>query len=404
MQVRRPTRLQVIAGFAAVTAVALLVTDAVSQRRGGRGPGRFAEMERRALAEDFVGVATAGRIERGLFSLGPSGVPTTGVRQAAKAFLQALSPEQRDEALFPVDDPEWRRWANQHSYPRRGVSFEDLDEEQRKAAFSLLRAGLSAKGFRRSRDIMRLNHSLGEITSNFEEFGEWLYYVTVMGEPSATQPWGWQLDGHHLIVNYFVLGDQVVMTPTFMGSEPVLAEAGKYSGVSVMQAEQQAGLDLIAALDASQREAAVISRSKTGNNALAEAFKDNLDLDFAGLPADQMDSAQRSLLLQVVEEFVSNMDDGHAKVKMEEVRAHLDRTHFAWIGETEGPDSVFYYRVHSPVVLIEFDHQRPVFMPLPRVPQRQHIHSVMRTPNGNDYGKDLLRQHYESSHRAEVSL
>jgi hypothetical protein len=32
------------------------------------------------------------------------------------------------------------------------------------------------------------------------------------------------------------------------------------------------------------------------------------------------------------------------------------------------------------------------------VPGRLHIHSLIRTPNGNDYGKDLLRQHYEQSH------
>jgi hypothetical protein len=57
-------------------------------------------------------------------------------------------------------------------------------------------------------------------------------------------------------------------------------------------------------------------------------------------------------------------------------------------------DSVFYYRVHSPVLLIEFDHQRGVALDNDE-PSRQHIHSVVRTPNGNDYGKDLLRQHHE---------
>jgi len=33
-----------------------------------------------------------------------------------------------------------------------------------------------------------------------------------------------------------------------------------------------------------------------------------------------------------------------------------------------------------------------------QTPTRQHIHTVVRTPNGNDYGKDLLRQHYKLHH------
>ena len=59
-----------------------------------------------------------------------------------------------------------------------------------------------------------------------------------------------------------------------------------------------------------------------------------------------------------------------------------------------GDDAVFYYRIHSPVILIEFDHQPGVALDFD-VPTRHHIHTVVRTPNGNDYGKDLLRQHYE---------
>ena len=71
---------------------------------------------------------------------------------------------------------------------------------------------------------MRLNHAIREITGRDDEYGEWLYWISLMGTPSADEPWGWQIDGHHLIVNCFVLGDQVVMTPMFMGSEPVAAE------------------------------------------------------------------------------------------------------------------------------------------------------------------------------------
>ena len=398
MQSIRHPRFLLLSVFAAFLLVVLIFGDVVSQLRGQRG---FAGRERAAISEPFVGITRNGQVKTGLFSIEETGVSTAPVLDAARNFLGSLNDEQRGRALFPVDDSEWRRWANQHSYRRQGVSFEELDERQREAAFDLMKAGLSAKGFRRSRDIMRLNYTLGEITGNFAELDEWFYYFTVMGEPSENQPWGWQLDGHHLIVNYFVLGDQVVMTPTFMGSEPVIAEAGKYKGVAVMQDELGRGLELMRALDPVQRSKALVAQSKEGNNALAQAFRDNLVLDYAGISASEFTDAQRDLLLALVEEFVGNMDEGHAKIKMNEVREHLDSTHFAWIGD-HGDDSPFYYRVHSPVVLIEFDHQRPVFMRLPRVPTLQHVHSVIRTPNGNDYGKDLLRQHYEDSHRAAL--
>ena len=115
------------------------------------------------------------------------------------------------------------------------------------------------------------------------------------------------------------------------------------------------------------------------------------------MPVTALTPAQRTRLLELVALHIDNMDEGHARVKMAEIRQHLDATWFAWIGGT-GPESVFYYRIHSPVVLIEFDHQLPVgvrqLVANPRVPFRDHIHVVVRTPNGNDYGKDLLRQHY----------
>jgi hypothetical protein len=108
-----------------------------------------------------------------------------------------------------------------------------------------------------------------------------------------------------------------------------------------------------------------------------------------------LSDAQRRQLLGLIGLYVHNMRDEHARVRIDEVNAHLDETYFAWIGGIE-PDSVYYYRIHSPVVLIEFDHQKPANLRhlYPDAPYRDHIHAVMRTPNGNDYGKDLLRQHY----------
>jgi hypothetical protein len=355
-----------------------------------------ADAEAKGLAEPFKGIRTAQGIEPNLFSIRSTGVSTEPVRKAAEAFLASLNAEQRKKSTFDVDDDEWRKWMNQHFYRRQGVSFEEMSETQRGAAFSLMKASLSAKGLQLSRDIMRLNYTLGELNkNNFVEYGEWLYSITVMGTPSRNEPWGWQVDGHHLIVNYFVLGVQVVMTPSFFGSEPALASEGKYKGTVVLQDEQNKGLKFVNALTEEQRAKAVLKSSKPGNNNVGEAFKDNVVLDYAGLPGKEMTAAQKEQLSDLVWEYVRNTDDGHAKIKMNEVRQHLDGTYFAWIGATD-EKAVFYYRIHSPVVLIEFDHQTPANLRhlYPNVPYKEHIHAVIRTPNGNDYGKDLLRQHY----------
>ena len=345
------------------------------------------------LDEPFKGVTTNGTLIPGLFPIRATGVTTEPVRIAAERFLASLTEAQRSATTYAVDDLEWRKWNNIHRYAREGVSFEEMDESQRAHAFDLLRASLSAKGLETSRNIMRLNGHLAELLGRHDEYGESLYWLTVMGTPSSTEPWGWQLDGHHLVINYFVLGDQVVMTPTFMGSEPVSAETGRYAGTVVLQGEQERGIALMDALTPSQRAKAVIAGEKTRNNALAQAFRDNLVLEHAGIPGTELDASQRALLVDLIAEYVGNMDDGHARIRMEEAGAHLDETYFAWIGDV-GPDAVFYYRVQSPVILIEFDHQNPVALEGPRVPGRRHVHTVVRTPNGNDYGRDLLRQHY----------
>jgi hypothetical protein len=362
---------------------------AVNAQRGGGGPAVPAELDA------FKGVTTDGTVRSGLFAIKSTGVTTKPVMDAATQFLSALTPEQRSATSFAANADEWRRWINVHRAVRAGVAFKDMTEAQQERALALLKAGLSAKGLELARNVMRLNYTIAEITNNFTEYGEGLYNLTVMGEPSATEPWGWQLEGHHLIVNYFVLGDQVVMTPAFWGSEPVVAESGKYKGTAILQDEQNKGLALMQSLSPDQQQKAIITPGKkTANNAQGQAYRDNLELPYAGIKGSDLTAPQRDALVALVATFVGNMDEGHAKVKMGEVRAHLNDTHFGWIGD-HGADSVFYYRIHSPVILIEFDHQTPVAMKVPREPNRQHIHSVVRTPNGNDYGKDLLRLHYQ---------
>jgi hypothetical protein len=360
---------------------------------------RFSDIEDAALADPFVGVTTEAGKQTELFPIRATGVSTKPIVTAAMNFLSTLTQAQKIKAQFAVDDPEWRKWSNVDNgiYVRQGISFEEMTDSQKSAAWSLLQTSLSADGISLSRNIMKTDQTLKELNDDDLSYGEEKYFLTVMGIPSDSQPWGWQLDGHHLIINYFVLGDQIVVTPMFLGAEPAVAKSGKYIGNAVLQEEQNQGLRFLQSLDEEQQSVAILEAEKSPVNISAEAWKDNLVLNYAGIAARQLSSEQKDQLVDLIELFVRNIRDEHARVRMEEVLEHLDDTYFAWVGETSD-EAVFYFRIHSPVILIEFDHQRPVGnVGLARgVPTRQHIHVVVRTPNGNDYGKDLLRQHLEA--------
>jgi hypothetical protein len=375
----------------------LALSSAAVTAQPPRGTNPFAERARAALAEPFVGLTTNGDVVEGLFEINSTGISTEPVRIAAQQLMASFDEEQRAKLLFPVDDTEWRNWANIHLFPRQGVGVNEMNAAQREAAFELLRVSLSAKGYATSRDIMRLNHHLAELVENFDEYGEDLYWFTIMGRPSAGEPWGWQIDGHHLVINYFVLGDQVVMTPTFMGSEPISAESGKYAGTSIMETEQELALAFMRTLRDAQRREAILSTTKRRGENHAEMLRDNAVVPYEGIAASRLDETQIDALMALIGAHVGNMALEHAARTMDEVH-----THFAWKGSV-GPDAVFYYRIQSPVIYIEFDHQGPTALDGPRdVATRRHVHSVVRTPNGNDYGKDLLRQHYER-YRADPS-
>ncbi len=357
----------------------------------------FAGNELEALAQPFVGVATSDGVVGGLYPIRVTGVSTEPMRTAAQEFLAALSPEQKIRAQYAIDDPRRRQWSNVGNsiYVRSGVSLKEMSKRQRGAAEKLMKASLSARGLALTESIRKTDQTLREINDGVGWFDEDLYYFKIFGIPTEESPWGWQVQGHHLVINYFVLSDQIVMTPTFLGGEPAVARIGKYKGNSVLQDEQALGLAFVRALDDHQRAAAILDSEKTGRSIRGEANSDNLVLDYEGVRAASFTPAQRDLFLDLIERFIGVMDEGHAAVKLEDIARNLDDTWFAWVGSTED-DAVFYYRIHSPVVLIEFDHQSPAgtrSINPPDVPTRDHVHVVIRTPNGNDYGKDLLAQH-----------
>ncbi|MEA2638358.1 MAG: hypothetical protein QOE18_1415 [Chloroflexota bacterium] len=356
-----------------------------------------------ALAEPFRGVTTDGVVAaRDRIR---TGMATEAIREAAAGFLGSLDTPTCSRLSFPFESNEWRTWFNPHiNVYRHGVMLEELATLQRNAFFDLLRVTLSTRGYAQARDIMRLNDLLAQLTGRAADYGEWPYFVSFFGVPAADVPWGFQLDGHHLAINCVVVGNEMAMTPIFMGSEPCEGRVGRFAGIRVLDVEERVGLDLIRSLDADQQQVAIQYasimpdaipphlRHPVDNLTQTGAFRDNAVVPYRGIRADGFSDAQRARLADAIMAYAGWASDGFATVKMDEVSRHLDDTWFAWMGGTGATDP-FYYRLHSPVVLIEFEHLPGVAFDNSE-PSRHHIHTIIRTPNGGDYGADLLAEHH----------
>ena len=357
-------------------------------------------------AAPFAGLTTDGHVQPGLFSLQAEDAPTPAMIAAVTDLLRRLTPAQRGATRFPVDSQLWRHWQNTELYvEHHGLRLDEVDSSIQAAVMAVVRASLSAKGYDVTRDVMRLNRFLGDLVGGPQVLGEWAYIFCLFGDPSESEPWGWQLFGHHLCLNCFVIGRQMVLTPCFFGAEPNYADTGPFAGTRLFQDEERAGLALMRSLPAQQQNQAIVAHSMMGgdlpagrrhfadNLHLGGAYQDNRIVPYEGLRASELSALQRRDLMDLVAAYVAPLPSGPLAARLAEVERHLAETHFCWIGGFE-ETSPFYYRIQSPVIFIEFDHHAGVFLTNPE-PAKFHVHTIVRTPNGNDYGIDLLRLHYQ---------
>jgi hypothetical protein len=367
--------------------------------------GAWAELAK----AQFTGITTDGHVMPDLFSLQPSDAPTAAMRAAADAVLGCTSPAQRAAMSLPVDSSLWCAWQNTELYVEGyGLRLDEVTDSVRESVMEVLRASMSTKGYETSRDVMRLNRFLGDLVGCPAVLGEWSYTFCLFGTPSQTEPWGWQLFGHHLTLSCFVLGRQMVLSPSFFGAEPAYADSGPFAGITLFEDEERAGLALIRSLSPALQRQAIVAHSMVGgdlppgrrhfadNLHLAGAHQDNRIIPYEGLRASALSAVQRRQLLDLVAGYIAPLPAAPDAARMEEIERHLGDTHFCWIGGYSDA-STFYYRVQSPVVLIEFDHHAGVFLTNAE-PAKFHVHTIVRTPNGNDYGIDLLRLHYAQAH------
>lgn len=355
--------------------------------------------------EPFKGITTTGEVQAGLFSLTGNGAPTRAAAEAAHQWLDSLGPDQRRLAQRALDAEEWRHWQNTPLVMHDQLEFESLSAEQRAGALEVVRRSLSERGFERVLTIMENNEFLGQLVGVEDLLNRWAFTLTIFGQPSTEDPWGWQLFGHHLAINAVFIRDQMVMTPVFMGMEPDAEDSPARRRI-FLEHETRA-LAFMKDLNETERGHAVLYSSMLtadqppgryhpdDGRQVGGAFQDNRIVPYEGLAVAGLSAEQKRRLLGLAELFIDNLPGPPAEASLREIEQHLGDTHFAWIGRHDEVNP-FYFRIHSPVALIEFDHHSGIFL-ANREPERFHAHTIVRTPNGGDFGKDLLRQHYAGS-------
>ena len=322
--------------------------------------------------------------------------PDASIAEAARGFLDALRPELRRQGSLSFEDPKRKDWSNlpHFRHPRKGLRLGDLTPSEHAAAHRLLQAILSSQGYYKALGIMGVDEFLGSASDEASKhFGPEYYFLDVFGEPGGGDPWGVQLDGHHLAVNVNVVDHNVTMTPAHFGANPVVIPSGRHAGWHVLGGETNKAFALRNALTPEQARRAVLAENPPPD-IFTSPGRDEALKTAAGISSLQ--GRQRELLESLVDEYFGNLQPAVARAYRVALQSSgIEKVHFAWMGPAE-VGKAMYYRIHGPTVLIEYDSIVP---PNTRFPaDLDHIHTVMRVP-GNDFAEDWLRRHHLEHHQ-----
>ncbi|MFD7811531.1 DUF3500 domain-containing protein [Streptomyces sp. NPDC059785] len=347
--------------------------------------------------EPFTGITTDGTVRQGLYELPDDPLVDDAPQRAADHLLSTLTEAERQSVAYPVTAREWRAWSNPEFVIHRvGLRLEDLATEKVAAILDVVRASLSPEGYERVTAAMELNAVLGHLVDLPTVMNAGSYWFSVFGQPDRREPWGWQLFGHHVAVNFVSVGGRHVIAPVFLGAEPALSDTQP----PLFAAREATALELVGSLTDSQRDSAVVYASvldpqmpegrlhPADERHVAGAFQDNRVIPYEGVQGADLNSTQRGLLRTVVEDFLLLLKDSQRTATLAQYDAHMEDTWFSWYGATDGSQP-FYFRIQSPVIIAELDHHAGVWLNN-RLPARFHVHTTLRHPNGNDYGRALI--------------
>lgn len=303
---------------------------------------------------------------------------TEAIVAASQTFLDLLSPEERDLAVYSFDDSTQRaNWSNFPTGPvqRGGVMRGNLTAEQNAAMDAVLAEVLSAEGMNNTRYQLAAEETLDDGNDGGPDFGEEYYFMSFLGEPSADAPWMLQFGGHHLAYNVTIFGPNLSFSPMLTGGEPLnISYDGEQKFITAKEtAAAQAFMD---SLDDVQTDTATIS--DTPINLLAGPGEYGTTISPEGIIGADLTENQRTLLLAVIAARLGFINDDDFGAKMKAVSDELDQTYFGWWGP-QGTLGAAYFRVTGPSLVIEYSPQDLGGDPT------DHAHNMYRDPT-NDYG------------------
>ncbi|AEO54143.1 hypothetical protein MYCTH_2296360 [Thermothelomyces thermophilus ATCC 42464] len=355
---------------------------------------------RKLYQEPFKGITNDGHVRPGLFRLQDEGIPIEAILSAAETLLSKLTPDQQATLSYHIDSPEWRTWSNpEFLLSDKGLRLDELGPETRAAALGLLEATLSPEGYAKALAAMRINGFLGQLVGAPRVMNESSYNLVLFGAPSTASPWGFSFYGHHLCLNVFLYRTQAVISPWFTGAEPNLIDSGPHAGTRILQREEALGLRLMQSLPPPLQARAQVYKllrdpampegrwNHDDQRHLCGAYRDNRVVPYEGVLVSDMAEDQRALVRAILAEYLLYLPARARELRLAEAERWFGETYFCWIGGF-GDDDAFYYRIQSPVIIVEFDHHSGVFL-TNKEPARFHIHTLLRTPNGGDYGMAL---------------
>jgi Protein of unknown function (DUF3500) len=308
----------------------------------------------------------------------------------ANEFLGTLSPELKSQAVFPLKHEE-RFNFNFVPLTRKGPTFNEFNEQQKKAALDLLKASLSEQGFKKAVDIMELEKALIIIEKQAPDsrYRDPLnYHFCIFGTPIADKAWGWKFEGHHVSVNFVSTEGKIVSsTPSFFGSNPGIVRIEEQKGKQVLKLESELALAFVNSLSAEQ-----LKTVRFSEDAPKEIISGNMrkasNIEPLGLSFKEFSGEQKKNFLQLLDVFVRNYELGFSNTLMEKIKkAGMDNLSFAWAGGLKY-GLPHYYRIQGPMLLIEYDNIQN---------NANHVHTTVRDLT-NDFAEDILREHYLSEH------